>query len=67
MDNTEKVKSIIDKKHKESKGSCGIPIPNMAFEAGLLHEELNPILKKLYDDKYFILRNGINGKMIFKI
>jgi len=66
MDDTEKVKKAIDKKHADSNGSCGTSIPDMAFQTCLSHDELNPILKQLYADKYFVLRNGINGKMIFK-
>lgn len=66
MDHTEKVKSIIDKKNKDSNGSCGIAIPDMALQSQLSKEELNPILKQLYSEKYFILREGINGKLIFK-
>lgn len=66
MDSTEKVKGIIDKKHKDSNGSCGISIPDMALQSRLSNKELNPILKQLYAEKYFILREGVNGKLIFK-
>jgi len=66
MDHTEIVKGIIDKKNKDSNGSCGISIPDMALQSQLSNEELNPILKQLYSEKYFILREGINGKLIFK-
>lgn len=66
MDNTGIVKQIIDKKHSSSNGSCGILIPDMAIESNLSYEVLNPILRILYDEKYFILKQGINGKMIFK-
>lgn len=66
MDHLQKVKEIIDKKHKSSNGSCGILIPDMAIEIGLSAEVLNPILRELYETKYFVLKQGINGKMIFK-
>lgn len=66
MDNTEKVKGVIDKKHADSNGRCGIYIPDMAIESSLPYEVLNPILRSLYNEKYFILKQGINGKMIFK-
>lgn len=66
MDDTEKVKAIIKKKHSDSNGSCGIYIPDMAIESSLSYEVLNSILRSLYNEKYFILKQGINGKMIFK-
>ena len=66
MDNTQKVKQTIDEKHRISNGSCGILIPDMAFITGLDYETLNIILRKLYSEKYFCLKEGINGKMIFK-
>lgn len=66
MDDTEKVKAIIDKKHSNSNGSCGILIPDMAIESNLSYAVLNPILRILYEEKYFVLKQGINGKMIFK-
>ncbi|MBC7845571.1 MAG: hypothetical protein H7Y10_03665 [Flavobacterium sp.] len=66
MDNTEKVKQIIDQKHEKSNGSCGIYIPELSNETQLEYEALKPILKQLYEEKFFILREGLNGKMIFK-
>lgn len=66
MDDTQKVKEAIDEKHKSSGGSCGIYIPDLALETQLPYAVLNPILKQLYDEKYFRLREGLNGKMIFK-
>lgn len=66
MDNTGIVKQIIDKKHLNSNGSCGVLMPEMAIESNLSYEVLNPILRILYDENYFILKQGINGKMIFK-
>lgn len=66
MDKTEIVKEIIDRKHALSNGSCGLNITDLAFKTQLPYTELNPILKQLYDDKYFVLREGINGRMIFK-
>jgi len=66
MDNTEKVKAFIDKKHKESGGSCGTYIPDISIETELEYDVLKPILKQLHNDKYFFLREGLNGKLIFK-
>jgi hypothetical protein len=66
MDETERVKEIIDKKHSSSNGSCGILIPDLTIQSGLSYAALNPILRVLYDEKYFVLKQGINGKMIFK-
>jgi hypothetical protein len=66
MDNVEKIKAIIDKQHAISEGKCGIPIPVIQNESEMDIEPLNVILRQLYNEKYFILRNGLNGKLIFK-
>lgn len=66
VDSKSKIKEIIDKKHVEHDGKCGIYIPNLMRETELSIDNLNPILKELYSEKYFILRKGINGPMIFK-
>jgi len=66
VDSKSKIKEIIDKKHVEYDGKCGIYIPNLMSETELSIDKLNPILKELYSEKYFILRKGINGPMIFK-
>lgn len=66
MDDTQKVKEAIDGKHKSSGGSCGMYVPDLSKETELTYAVLRPILKQLYDEKYFILREGLNGKMIFK-
>lgn len=66
MDYTQTVKEAIDNKHKSSNGSCGTTIPDLAISTGIQYDELYPVLRTLYDQKYFVMRNGINGKMIFK-
>ena len=66
MDHTQKVKQLIDQKHQSSNGSCGILIPELAISIGVDHQTLNLILRELYAEKYFILKKGINGRMIFK-
>lgn len=66
MDNVEKVKNLIDKRHKESEGKCGLPIPELQTESKISNEDLKPILRKLYDEKYIKVREGLNGKLIFK-
>jgi len=66
MENIEIVKKIIDQKHSKSNGSCGSYIPDIAAETKLPYDVLNPIFRKLYSDKYIVVREGINGKLIFK-
>lgn len=66
MDQADTVKEIIDKIHKDSNGSCGIYIAFIQRQIQLTMDELNPILRKLYNEKYFVLREGLNGKLIFK-
>lgn len=66
MDNEQLVRNFITENIKVSGGSCGITIPRISIETGIKYENLRPILKILYDEKLFSLREGINGKMIFK-
>lgn len=66
VDNVEKVRKIINKRHKESEGKCGLPIPELQIESEISNEALKPILRQLYDDKYIKVREGLNGKLIFK-
>lgn len=66
MDNVDNVKNIIDKKHAASEGSCGTPIPDLQQESEIEHEDLKVILRQLYDQKYIKVREGLNGKLIFK-
>lgn len=66
MGDVEKVKAIIDKNHTKSNGSCGLPIPELQIESDMDSQTLNGILRQLYNEKYFILRKGLNGKLIFK-
>ncbi|MFH6944632.1 hypothetical protein [Flavobacterium sp. FlaQc-50] len=66
VDNVEKVRSIVDKKHISSEGRCGLPIPDLQIESNISNEDLKVILRKLYDDKYIKVREGLNGKLIFK-
>lgn len=60
------VKEIISKNHKETNGSCGIYIATIQQQYKIPMNKLNPILRKLYEEKYFNLREGLNGKLIFK-
>lgn len=62
----EVVKEIISKNHKETNGSCGIYIAAIQQQSKIPMNKLNPILRKLYEEKYFNLREGLNGKLIFK-
>lgn len=66
VDNVEIVKNIIDKKHAASEGSCGTPIPELQQESEIKYEDLKVILRQLYDEKYIKVREGLNGKLIFK-
>ena len=60
------VKKIILKNHKETNGRCGIYIAAIQQQSKIPMNKLNPILRKLYEEKYFNLREGLNGKLIFK-
>ena len=62
----EVVKEIITKNHKETNGSCGIYIAAIQQQTKFPMTKLNQILRELYDQKFFKLREGLNGKLIFK-
>lgn len=66
MDLKEKVKHIVDENHTITDGMCGITIPYIQKKAESTHEELKLILRQLYDEKYIRVREGLNGKLIFK-
>ena len=66
MDGIDKVKSILDEHHTKSGGSCGITIPNVHLLSKIPYPKINQILKQLYEEKYFKLRKGINGHLLFK-
>lgn len=50
-----------------SGGTCGLSIPDLQIQSEIPHDELKLILRELYDGKYFKVREGINGKLVFKI
>lgn len=66
MDNLEKVKEIIDQYHIQTEGMCGMPMPDIQKESELTLDELKSVLRQLYDKKLIKVREGVNGKLIFK-
>ena len=62
----EQVLQQIEEAHNKSKGKCGITIPSIQNNLDLSYKTLRPILEKLYREKKIIIRDGINGKLIFK-
>jgi len=62
----DQIKSEIDKKFKESRGNCGIYFADLCIKINIDFEHIRPFLEQLYKEKYFIIREGLNGKMIFK-
>lgn len=62
----EEIKLLIDNYHSKTEGRCGLTIPDIQKSSGLENEELKNILRKLYNEKYIKVREGLNGKLIFK-
>lgn len=57
---------IIEENHIRTNGMCGTSIPQVMI---LLNKEASAIkesLLKLWKEKKVIIREGINGKLIFK-
>jgi hypothetical protein len=59
------VKALIAESQEKSGNMCGTSIPKICASANLNIEELNPILRTLYDEKFIKTRKGINGTLIF--
>jgi hypothetical protein len=66
MDNETIIKEFIIENLKLSNGSCGIPMPKISNETAIPYKEVLLILRDLYKQKLFSIREGLNGKMIFK-
>lgn len=66
VDDVEVVKKIIEKNNKDTNGSCGVYIAAIQQQTNFPMEKLNKILRELYNQKFFKLREGLNGKLIFK-
>ena len=66
MTQTDKIKELITQKHTTSSGRCGLYIVDLQNELKLTIEELRPLLRKLYEQKFFIVREGLNGKLLCK-
>jgi len=61
----ETLKQEISKKQKSSENKCGTSIIYLMMKFNLNSDEIRKILKKLYDEKFINVRQGINEKLIF--
>lgn len=61
----EDLKNEILKNQKLSNNKCGTTIVYLMRKFNLNTEEINKILNKLYVQKFIIVRQGINHKLIF--
>lgn len=62
----DKLKFIINEKHKLSKGSNGFYVVDLKNLLNCDLLELNNILNELYAEKFITVRKAINGKIIMK-
>lgn len=62
----EKVLYEIEKKHKSSGGKCGSLLISLIQSCEISYEELRDCLNSLYAENKIKVREGINGKLIFK-
>jgi hypothetical protein len=62
----EKVKILIDDYHKKTGGKCGFSIPDIQQQSNVSTDDLKPILRQLYEEKYIFVREWLNGKLIFR-
>jgi predicted transcriptional regulator len=61
----ETLKQEILQRQKSTENKCGTSIVYLMIKFNLNLEEINKILKKIYDEKFIIVRQGINEKLIF--
>jgi transcription initiation factor IIE alpha subunit len=61
----EALKKEIIQRQKLSENKCGTSIIYLMRKFNLNSKEINKILKKIYDEKFIIFRQGINQKLIF--
>jgi predicted transcriptional regulator len=62
---TENLKQEILNNQKLTQNKCGTSIIYLMRKFNLNSDEITKILKKLYDEKLIIVRQGINEKLIF--
>lgn len=60
------VTKAIDEHYSKTNGMCGLLIATLRYNLNVPYSELKPILTELYKEKFFHIRTGINGQMIFK-
>jgi hypothetical protein len=61
----EEIKKLIIDKHNSSNGSCGISALSIAISLNCQFSEINNDLLQLHKEKFFKVREGINGKLLF--
>jgi len=59
------LKSLITAKQTSNDNKSGTSITQLMTELNLTTEEINPLLKQLYDEKFIRVRQGVNSKLLF--
>lgn len=62
----DQIKNEIEHKHKSSNGKCGLYIVELCDKIELDYNTIRPHLESLYKEKFFTVKEGINGKLLFK-
>jgi hypothetical protein len=62
----ERVLNLLEEYHRKTGGKCGLSFVNICIELSVSNEIIKPILNYLYKQKVILIREGINGKLIFK-
>jgi hypothetical protein len=61
----EEIYNCILENHKKSNGSCGLPTTRLVSENNTTLKTIRPILVELYNENKILVRQGINGKLLF--
>jgi len=62
----QKIIDLLNKKHEESNGSCGINLVDLISILNINYSELKMTLSEMNKEKKIKVRKGINGFLIFK-
>ena len=61
----EQLKSLILKRQTLNDNKCGSSIIELQNEMNMTADEINPLFRQLYDEKFITVRKGINIPLVF--
>lgn len=62
----DKIKDIIEANHKSSGGHSGTSVISLLIELKTEFKTIKPLLTELKNEKFFIVKKGKNGILLFR-